>query len=95
MFNAYDACVANRTRNNKQHTVRFHVDDILSLHVELQVNGEFTVWLQKTYREIKDVSTTLSGLCNVKRMDNTGWNGARNRMVVRCTKKGKSCLTLT
>ena len=37
-FNAYDACVANRVRYGNQHTVRFHVDDILSSHVDLKVN---------------------------------------------------------
>ena len=41
----------------KQHTVRFHVDDILSSHVDSTVNDDFSAWLQKTYREIKDVST--------------------------------------
>ena len=54
----YDTCVVNRISNNKQHTVMFHADDILSSHVDSQVNDEFVVWLQKTYREIKDVSTT-------------------------------------
>ena len=30
VFNPYDACVCNRIVNKKQHTVRFHVDDIFS-----------------------------------------------------------------
>ena len=50
--------MANRILNNKQHTVRFHVDDILLSHVDSQVNDDFVVWLQKTYGEIKDLSTT-------------------------------------
>ena len=58
MFNVYGACVANRTRYDNQHTVRFHVDDILSSRVDPTVNDEFAAWLQKTYGEIKDVSTT-------------------------------------
>ena len=33
-FHPYDACVCNRIVNGKQHMVRFHVDDILSSHVE-------------------------------------------------------------
>ena len=40
-FNAYDPCVANRIVDGKQHTVRFHVDDILSSHVDRNVNDEF------------------------------------------------------
>ena len=58
VFNAYDACVAKRTLNNKQHTVRFHVDNILPSRVDSQVNDELTVWLQTSYGEIKNVSTT-------------------------------------
>ena len=28
-FNPYDACVANRIVRGEQHTIRFHVDDII------------------------------------------------------------------
>ena len=49
IFNPYDVCVANRMVNGKQHTIRFHVDDILSSHVDLKVNDEFLKWLNKTY----------------------------------------------
>ena len=37
-FNDYDLCIANRMVNGKQHTVRFHVDDLLSSHVDPKVN---------------------------------------------------------
>ena len=40
-FNPHDGCVANRTINDKQHTVQFHVDDLLSSHVDPKVNDEF------------------------------------------------------
>ena len=33
MFNYYYPCVANMMVNEKQYTVRFHVDNILSSHV--------------------------------------------------------------
>ena len=33
-FNDYDPCIANRMVNGNQHTVRFHVDDLLSSHVD-------------------------------------------------------------
>ena len=48
-FNPYDPCVANRTVNGKQHTVRFHVDDLMSSHVDKKVNDDFENWLNKTY----------------------------------------------
>ena len=40
-FNPYDPCVANRVVENKQQTVRFHVDDILSSHMNKKVNDDF------------------------------------------------------
>ena len=33
-LNPYDECVANRNVRGKQHTIRFHVDDVLSSHVD-------------------------------------------------------------
>jgi hypothetical protein len=48
-FNPYDPCVANMTVNGKQHTVRFHVDDLMSSHVDKKVNDDFEKWLNKTY----------------------------------------------
>jgi hypothetical protein len=35
--------------NGKQHTVRFHVDDVMSSHVDKKVNDDFEVWLNKKY----------------------------------------------
>ena len=32
-FNPYDPCVGNRTKNGSQHTIRFHVDDVMSSHI--------------------------------------------------------------
>jgi hypothetical protein len=57
-FNPYDPCVANREVNGKQHTVRFHVDDLKSSHVDPKVNDEFYKWLNDmygTYGEVKSV----------------------------------------
>jgi hypothetical protein len=48
-FNPYDPCVANRTVNGNQHTVRFHVDDLMSSHVDPKVNDKFLAWLDKKY----------------------------------------------
>ena len=49
VFNPYAVCVANKMVNGKQHTIRFHVDDILGRHVDLKVNDEFLKWLNETY----------------------------------------------
>ena len=49
IFNPYDACVANKERNGKQQTVRFHVDDLMSSHVDSKINDEFETWLNKMY----------------------------------------------
>jgi hypothetical protein len=48
-FNPYDPCVANKTVNNAQHTIRFHVDDLMSSHRDPAVNSKFEEWLQKKY----------------------------------------------
>ena len=37
-FHDYDPCIANHMVNGKQHTVRFHVDNLLSSHVDPKVN---------------------------------------------------------
>jgi len=39
--NVYDSRVARRIVNEKQHTIKFHVDDILSSHVDPGANDEF------------------------------------------------------
>ena len=57
-FNPYDPCVCNKTVNGKQQTVRFHVDDLMSSHVDSKVNDEFLVWLNNTYGSLKAVTET-------------------------------------
>ena len=56
VFNPYDPCVANRMVDGKQQTIRFHVDDLMSSHVNAKVNTEFLKWcndLYGTYGEVK------------------------------------------
>ena len=57
-FNPYDPCVANRMKNGKQQTIRFHVDDIMSSHVDKKVNDKFLSWLDRNYGKLKPVSAT-------------------------------------
>ena len=55
VFNNYDACIANREKNGSQHTIRFHVDDIMSSHMNPKVNDKFGEWLEDMYSEYKAV----------------------------------------
>ncbi len=57
-FNPYDPCVANRDVNKKQQTVRFHVDDLMSSHVDTKVNDKFEIWLNKMYGSHGKVKAT-------------------------------------
>ena len=58
-FNPYDACVANRIVKGKQHTIRFHVDDLMSSHVDQKVNKDFLKWLNKKYGKHGEVKATF------------------------------------
>ncbi len=57
-FNDYDPCVANKMICGKQQTIRFHVDDILSSHVDPMVNDDFVQWLDWKYGSIGQVKIT-------------------------------------
>ena len=54
-FNPHNSCVANRKVRGKRHTVRFHVDDLMSSHVDPKVNDLFKKWLNKRYGEHGEV----------------------------------------
>ena len=56
-FNPYDPCVANRMIDGKQHTIRFHVDDLMSSHMDPQVNTNFEKWLNQKYGEFGKVKS--------------------------------------
>jgi len=58
-FNPYDPCVANRKVNGKQHTVRFHVDDLMSSHENGKVNEKFLRWLNRRYGKFGKVTATF------------------------------------
>ena len=50
-FNPYVPCAGNRTKNGSQHMIRFHVDDVISSHINPKVNDDFEEWLQAKYGE--------------------------------------------
>ena len=58
MFNPYDPCAANSVISGSQHTIRFHVDDVMSSHENPKVNDEFGKWANKMYGEFGEVKTT-------------------------------------
>src|SRR5210317_2369503 len=58
IFNNYDPCVANKKIDGKQLTIRFHVDDIMSSHVDPTVNDDFLIWLNRKYGEHGKVKAT-------------------------------------
>ncbi|CAJ1939620.1 unnamed protein product [Cylindrotheca closterium] len=53
VFNPYDPCVDNKVVNEKQQTIRFHVDNLLSSHMDPKVNDEFAEWLNMRYGSIQ------------------------------------------
>ena len=57
-FNPYDPCVANKKINGKQQTIRFHVDDVMSSHVDPRVNDKFLKWLNDKYGSYGEVKAT-------------------------------------
>ena len=57
-FNNYDPCIANRMKFGLQHTIRFHVDDILSSHKNSKVNDEFLKELNDLYGKLKPCTST-------------------------------------
>ena len=61
-FNPYDPCVANRIVKKKQHTIRMHVDDVMSSHINPTVNDEFYDWCVKKYGDKGKVKCTRGKL---------------------------------
>jgi len=58
IFNPYDPCVANKMIDGKQHTIRFHVDDLMASHVSKTINDKFLEWLNKMYGHCGEVKAT-------------------------------------
>ena len=55
LFNDYGPCVANREINSEEHTIRSHVDDVLSSHKDPKVNDSFAEWCQNKDGSLKNV----------------------------------------
>jgi hypothetical protein len=57
-FNSYDPCIANRRVNGSMQTVKFHVDDLKSSHIDPKVNDHFLAWLNSKYGKHGAVKAT-------------------------------------
>jgi hypothetical protein len=49
VINPYDICVANKIVKGHQHTIIWHVDDVMGSHVDPSVNSAFAAWCDKLY----------------------------------------------
>ena len=64
------------------HTMRFHVDDSLSGHVDSEVNDEFSVWLNEQHGECGKVKATRGNehdhlgvaFQKMEKLKSTWWN---------------------
>ena len=54
-FNDFNSCVANREVDGSQHTIRYHVDDVILSHCNSKVNDDFARWADKFYGRLKPV----------------------------------------
>lgn len=54
-FNDFDSCIANREVDGSQHTIRYHVDDVISSHLNSKVNDDFAKWANQVYGKLKRV----------------------------------------
>ena len=50
--------MVNRTVNGNTQTMRFHVDDLMSSHVDSKVNDDFLKWLNEQCGECGEVKAT-------------------------------------
>jgi hypothetical protein len=57
-FNPYDPCIANRKISGSTHTVKIHVVDLKSSHIDPKVNGQFHKWLNDKYGQYGEVKAT-------------------------------------
>ena len=57
-FNPYRPCVANQIVNKKHHTIRFHIDNLMSSHIDSEVNAFLLKWTNNIYGTYGEVQET-------------------------------------
>ena len=63
-LNPYDPCVVNKMVNSEQLTIRWHVDNLKSSHIDPKVNNEFLQWIKDTFGQLGEVKMTPGPLHN-------------------------------
>ena len=58
-FNPYEPCFTNKIKVGKQHTLRFHADNIISSHVNPKVNDNFKEWMNQNHGKNDEVKTNI------------------------------------
>ena len=54
-FNPFGPRVVNRIVNGSQHTIRYHVGDVILSRLKAKVNNNFAIWAQGEYGSVKSV----------------------------------------
>lgn len=57
-FDLHGPCTANHEVKDKQQTMQFHVDDIVSSNVDKKGNDEFLMWSNEKHREHAEATAT-------------------------------------
>ena len=55
----YDPCVSNRIKVGKQNTVRFHVDNFMTTHLNPNINDKFKEWMDQKYGKHFEVTINI------------------------------------
>ena len=86
-FNNCDACVANEKVNGKQLTVRFHIDDCMSGHVDPKANDKFLTWSNEMHGEHSEALAVCGKSHDCSGMMSTFGDGEVKVDMVNCAKK--------
>ena len=62
VVNPHDPCAANRMVEEKQQTIRFHVDDSKSSHVDPKVNDKSLEWLNEKHSQHGEAKATRGNI---------------------------------
>ena len=65
----------------KQHTIRFHVDDIMSSHKDKKVNDEFNKWLNKMYGKYGEVKVYRGKKHDYLGMNLIFWKKVKSKLI--------------
>ena len=61
-LNPYDPCVVNKMVNSEELTICWHMDDLMSSHIDLKVNDKFLQRIKDMFGQLREVKTTQGPL---------------------------------